>query len=88
MFHCPSGDADVAAVGRLLRCGSPSLVLTTFYPMPHSGLHRVQPTTPVLETDNWGVAYGDKVILNGLQLQIAPNAITALMGPVGGGKST
>ncbi|GAB2836860.1 hypothetical protein GCM10027276_44430 [Comamonas piscis] len=56
--------------------------------MPHSGPHCVQPTTPVLETDNWGVAYGDKVILNGLQLQIAPNAITALMGPVSGGKST
>lgn len=56
--------------------------------MPPSGLHRVQPTSPVLETDNWGVAYGDKVILTGLQLQIAPRAITALMGPVGGGKST
>lgn len=34
------------------------------------------------------MAYGDKVILSGLQLQIAPGAITALMGPVGGGKST
>jgi atypical dual specificity phosphatase len=56
--------------------------------MPPSGLHRVQPTTPVLETDNWGVAYGDKVILTGLQLQIVPRAITALMGPAGGGKST
>ncbi|MEG0921936.1 MAG: ATP-binding cassette domain-containing protein [Comamonas sp.] len=42
----------------------------------------------VLETDNWGVAYGDKVILAGVHLQIVPQAITALMGPVGGGKST
>ncbi|MFC3217142.1 hypothetical protein [Comamonas sp. JC664] len=33
------------------------------------------------------MAYGDKVILSGLQLQIAPCAVTALMGPVGGGKS-
>ena len=56
--------------------------------MPRSGSHRVQTPTPVLETDNWGVAYGDKVILSSLQLQIAPCAITVLMGPVGGGKST
>lgn len=42
----------------------------------------------VLETDNWGVAYGDKVILAGIHLQIAPQTITVLLGPVGGGKST
>ena len=34
------------------------------------------------------MAYGDKVILSGLNLHIAPCAITALMGPVGAGKST
>ncbi len=44
--------------------------------------------SPALETDNWGVAYGDKVILAGLTLNILPCAITALMGPVGAGKST
>lgn len=62
--------------------------LPVHLPLPPSGPHRVQTPTPVLETDNWGVAYGDKVILSGLQLQIAPCAVTALMGPVGGGKST
>jgi len=56
--------------------------------MPLSGSHRVQTPTPILETDNWGVAYGEKVILSSLQLQIAPCAITVLMGPVGSGKST
>lgn len=55
---------------------------------PPSGIARVSQQLPVLETDNWGVAYGDKVILSALNLQIVPRAITALMGPVGGGKSS
>lgn len=62
--------------------------LPVYLSMPLSGSHRVQTPTPILETDNWGVAYGEKVILSSLQLQIAPCAITVLMGPVGSGKST
>lgn len=56
--------------------------------MPCSGQDSVFESSPVLETDNWGVAYGDKVVLAGLNLRIAPNAITALMGAAGAGKST
>ncbi len=55
---------------------------------PPCGIARVSEQIPVLETDNWGVAYGDKVILSALNLQMAPRSITALMGPVGGGKSS
>ena len=56
--------------------------------MPHSGNARVSQPSFVLETDNWGVAYGDKVVLSAVHLQISPSTITALMGPGGAGKSS
>jgi len=41
-----------------------------------------------LRLKNVSFAYGDTPVLNGLDLEIPTNAVTALVGPSGGGKST
>ena len=42
----------------------------------------------VLDMDDWGMAFGNKVILSDVQLHLLPRTITALVGPVGAGKSS
>ncbi|HEC19371.1 MAG TPA: ATP-binding cassette domain-containing protein [Gammaproteobacteria bacterium] len=42
----------------------------------------------LLTLRDYGVAFGDKIVLNGVNLQIPPRGIVVLMGPVGTGKST
>ena len=41
-----------------------------------------------IQFKNVSFAYGDTPVLNGLELEISANAVTALVGPSGGGKST
>ena len=43
---------------------------------------------PVFEIQNLGVDYGTSTAVKGVNLNIRPNAITALIGPSGCGKST
>jgi phosphate transport system ATP-binding protein len=43
---------------------------------------------PIMEARELGLHYGDKEALRGVNLEVAPNKITALIGPSGCGKST
>lgn len=42
----------------------------------------------VLTSQGYGVAFGDRVILAELDFSLPPQGVTAVMGPMGGGKST
>ncbi|VAW69562.1 hypothetical protein MNBD_GAMMA09-2519 [hydrothermal vent metagenome] len=42
----------------------------------------------VLELENFGAAFGEKIILNDVNLQVVEKNITILLGPAGTGKST
>ncbi|MGI6250721.1 MAG: energy-dependent translational throttle protein EttA [Anaerolineaceae bacterium] len=42
----------------------------------------------VIETENLGKRYGDRVLFEGLDLQIPPGSIVGVIGPNGAGKST
>lgn len=46
------------------------------------------PAAPVLELDGYGVAFGPRVVLSAVTLQVPVRGVTVLMGPGGGGKST
>ncbi|UMA64229.1 metal ABC transporter ATP-binding protein [Roseivivax marinus] len=43
---------------------------------------------PLVEVSNLSVRYGDSDVLQGVDLQVAPNEIVTLVGPNGSGKST
>lgn len=45
-------------------------------------------SAPVLSLQGFGVAYGPKVVLGPVDLELPPAGVTVLMGPGGGGKST
>ncbi|SCZ59295.1 phosphatase domain-containing putative toxin [Thiohalomonas denitrificans] len=45
-------------------------------------------TTPILSLQGYGVAFGERVILSSLALEINDRQITTLLGPAGTGKST
>ncbi|MEJ2141300.1 MAG: ATP-binding cassette domain-containing protein [Gammaproteobacteria bacterium] len=42
----------------------------------------------LLSLREFGVAFGDKIVLNGVNLEIPPRGMTVLLGPAGTGKST
>lgn len=42
----------------------------------------------LLSLREYGVAFGDKIVLNGVNLEIPPRGMTVLIGPAGTGKST
>ena len=44
--------------------------------------------SPILALRDFGVAFGDRVVLNAVNLEIAGPGVLVLMGPVGTGKST
>ena len=46
------------------------------------------PTSPAVEIDGLVMAYGDKVAVDGLSLEVARGSITAVLGPNGAGKTT
>jgi ABC-type phosphate transport system ATPase subunit len=46
------------------------------------------PDTPLLDVRGFGVAFGSRVILAEVDMQVASTGVTTLMGPVGVGKST
>jgi len=45
-------------------------------------------SAPLIELRNVSVGYGDRVILNGVNLQLARGKVLALIGTSGGGKTT
>jgi phosphate transport system ATP-binding protein len=45
-------------------------------------------TEPILKVNNLEIFYGEKRAVNGISMDIAKNAVTALIGPSGCGKST
>ncbi|MBM7513033.1 ABC-2 type transport system ATP-binding protein [Nocardioides cavernae] len=46
------------------------------------------PASPAVEIDGLVMAYGDKVAVDGLSLEVARGSITAVLGPNGAGKTT
>jgi ABC-2 type transport system ATP-binding protein len=48
----------------------------------------VPPASPAVEIDGLVMAYGEKVAVDGLSLQVARGSITAVLGPNGAGKTT
>jgi len=44
--------------------------------------------TPILELQGFGAAYGEKVVLRGIDFQVPARGCMALLGPAGTGKST
>jgi ABC-2 type transport system ATP-binding protein len=48
----------------------------------------VPPASPAVEIDGLVMAYGDKVAVDGLSLEVARGSITAVLGPNGAGKTT
>jgi ABC-2 type transport system ATP-binding protein len=48
----------------------------------------VPPASPAVEIDGLVMAYGDKVAVDGLSLDVARGSITAVLGPNGAGKTT
>jgi atypical dual specificity phosphatase len=61
------------------------------FPIPLSPVARPRadaPLAPVLELEGFGVAFGDRVILAEVTLQVPARGTCVLMGPAGGGKST
>ena len=49
---------------------------------------RGEPARPILTLDGFGVAFGERVVLAEVTLQIPERGTCVLMGPAGGGKST
>lgn len=45
-------------------------------------------TTPLLSLRDFGVAFGDRVVLNAVNLELAAPGVLVVMGPAGTGKST
>ncbi|MFW5968635.1 MAG: ATP-binding cassette domain-containing protein, partial [Persicimonas sp.] len=45
-------------------------------------------TTPVLVLDNYRVSFGDRTVIDGVDLRVRPHEIMVLTGPGGAGKST
>ena len=62
----------------------PKATLAPRAPVPHPA----QPSTPAIDVQRFGFAYGTRVVLNALTFAIPRNAVTALIGPSGCGKST
>jgi len=48
----------------------------------------VPPASPAVEIDGLVMAYGDKVAVDGLSLEVARGSVTAVLGPNGAGKTT
>jgi ABC-2 type transport system ATP-binding protein len=48
----------------------------------------VPPASPAVQIDGLVMAYGDKVAVDGLSLEVARGSITAVLGPNGAGKTT
>ncbi|HET6693624.1 MAG TPA: ABC transporter ATP-binding protein [Pedococcus sp.] len=46
------------------------------------------PASPAVEIDGLVMAYGDKVAVDGLSLEVARGSVTAVLGPNGAGKTT
>lgn len=44
--------------------------------------------SPILQLSGFGAAYGDKIVLRGIDFEVPERGCTALMGPAGTGKST
>jgi ABC-2 type transport system ATP-binding protein len=47
-----------------------------------------EPTHPAINLTGLRKAFGDKVVLDGIDLDVAPGTVTALLGPNGAGKTT
>ena len=62
----------------------PKATLAPRAPVPHPA----QPSTPAIDVQRFGFAYGTRVVLNALTFAIPRNAVTAIIGPSGCGKST
>lgn len=45
-------------------------------------------SSPVLQLDGYGVAFGERIILGSVDLQVADREVTCLLGPTATGKST
>jgi phospholipid/cholesterol/gamma-HCH transport system ATP-binding protein len=55
--------------------------------LPNSERWPLDPDKPVIELENVSVAFGDKQVLRGLDLQIVPGLTTVIVGRSGSGKS-
>jgi ABC-type cobalamin/Fe3+-siderophores transport system ATPase subunit len=55
---------------------------------PQSAIRNPQFRGPVIEASTLNVGYGDRIVVEGLSLEITTGGITALVGPNGSGKST
>ncbi len=56
--------------------------------MPRSSSSAASGTVPAVEIRGLRMAYGDKVAVDGLDLEVARGSITAVLGPNGAGKTT
>ncbi|MFI2030574.1 ATP-binding cassette domain-containing protein [Streptomyces buecherae] len=57
-------------------------------PATHTGASRVAPTAAAISAAGLRKSYGDKLVLDGIDLRIAEGTIFALLGPNGAGKTT
>ncbi len=55
---------------------------------PQSAIRNPQSDAPVIEAGALNIGYGDRIVVEGLSLEILKGGITALVGPNGSGKST
>ncbi len=58
------------------------------HPAPALDVWRAAPTEPILSLDGFGVAFGEKVVLGSVNIEVPAKGIFVLLGPGGMGKST
>jgi phosphate transport system ATP-binding protein len=66
----------------------PAIALARPALAPREATHQVDTAHPTIEARGFRFSYGANEVLKGIDLPIAPKAITAIIGPSGCGKST